>query len=110
MMTMSALDPTPFQSVALIADMVDMVTFSWASCGLKFFLRAQAGVCAPARIGGYHVHHVRPFANGRLFNSLQTDMVRNVTISDHVHHVRPPGKESFLSIIPTRLGALNDVA
>ena len=94
-MTMSASDPTPFQSVALITDMVDMVALSWASLGLKLFLRVQAGVCAPARIHGYHVHHVRPFAKGRVFNSLQTDMVRNVTISDHVHHVRTPGKESF---------------
>jgi len=94
-MTMSASYPTPFTSVALISDMVDMVALSWAALGLKLFLRVQAGVCAPARIGVYHVHHVRSFAKSGVFNDLQADMVCNSTISDHVHHVRPPTKESF---------------
>lgn len=87
-MTMSAADPAPIQCVALIPDMVDMVTLSAASLALKLFLRVQACVCAPARIGGYHVHHVRPFAKGGNIKGLQADMVRNSTISDHVHHVR----------------------
>jgi hypothetical protein len=87
---MSASYPTPFTSVALISDMVDMVTLSAASLIVKLFLRVQAGVCAPARIGIYHVHHVRSFAKSGVFNKLQADMVRNLTISDHVHHVLPP--------------------
>jgi hypothetical protein len=86
--------------------MVDMVTLSWDTLMKKSFLRAQAGVCAPARIGLYHVHHVRSSTKSGIFNNLQADMVRNLTISDHVHHVRPPGKESFHPFIPMRLGAL----